>query len=78
MTLATAQMSIFVDGFYAGPKHTDMQTWLAGPEAAGFFRITRWVDRRRLDGGVDHWPGQSQSLFATIFQMRPPASNHET
>jgi hypothetical protein len=22
---------------------TDMQTWLEGPEAAGFFRVTRWV-----------------------------------
>lgn len=43
MTLVTAQMSISLDGFYAGPKHTDMQTWLDGPEAAGFFRITRWV-----------------------------------
>jgi dihydrofolate reductase len=43
MTLVTAQMSVSVDGFYAGPKHTDMQTWLAGSEAAGFFRVTRWV-----------------------------------
>ena len=29
MTLVTAQMSVSVDGFYAGPKHTDMLTWLA-------------------------------------------------
>ena len=43
MTLVTAQMSVSVDGFYAGPKHTDMQTWLDGPEAAGFFRVTRWA-----------------------------------
>jgi dihydrofolate reductase len=43
MTIVTAQMSVSVDGFYAGPKHTDMQTWLEGPEAAGFFRVTRWV-----------------------------------
>ena len=43
MTLVTAQMSISLDGFYAGPKHTDMHTWFDGPEAAGFFRITRWV-----------------------------------
>jgi dihydrofolate reductase len=43
MTIVTAQMSVSVDGFYAGPKHTDMQTWLAGPEAAGFFRVTRWA-----------------------------------
>ena len=43
MTIVTAQMSVSVDGFYAGPEHTDMQTWLEGPEAAGFFRVTRWV-----------------------------------
>ena len=44
MTLVTAQMSVSVDGFYAGPKHdTDLQTWMDGPEAAGFFRVTRWV-----------------------------------
>jgi dihydrofolate reductase len=36
-------MSVSADGFYAGPKHTDMQTWLEGPEAAGFFRVTRWA-----------------------------------
>jgi dihydrofolate reductase len=43
MTIVTAQMSVSVDGCYAGPKHTDMQTWLEGPEAAGFFRVTRWA-----------------------------------
>jgi dihydrofolate reductase len=43
MTIVTAQMSVSVDGFYAGPKHTDVETWLDGPEAAGFFRVTRWA-----------------------------------
>jgi dihydrofolate reductase len=43
MTIVTAQMSVSTDGFYAGPKYTDMQTWLEGPEAAGFFRVTRWA-----------------------------------
>lgn len=43
MTRVTAQMSVSVDGFYAGPKHTDAQTWLDGSEAAGFFRVTRWA-----------------------------------
>jgi hypothetical protein len=44
MTLVTAQMSVSVDGFYAGPKDdTDPQRWMDGPEAAGFFRVTRWV-----------------------------------
>jgi dihydrofolate reductase len=43
MTIVTAQMSVSLDGCYAGPLHTDMRTWLEGPEAAGFFRVTRWV-----------------------------------
>ena len=48
MTLVTAQMSVSLDGYYAGPEQTDadladMQSWLEGPEAAGFFRITRWA-----------------------------------
>jgi hypothetical protein len=56
MTLVTAQMSISLDGFYAGPRHADRQTWLDGTEAAGFFRVTRWaIDaeawRRRMGFG---------------------------
>ena len=43
MTLVTAQMSISVDGFYAGSRHADTNTWLDGAEAAGFFRVTRWA-----------------------------------
>jgi dihydrofolate reductase len=48
MTLVTAQMSLSLDGYYAGPEQgdvdvSDMQSWLNGPEAAGFFRVTRWV-----------------------------------
>lgn len=43
MTLVTAQMSISLDGFYAGPKQTDMHDWMNGTEAAGFMRVTRWV-----------------------------------
>jgi dihydrofolate reductase len=43
MTIVTAQMSVSVDGCYAGPLHADMRTWLDSPEASGFFRVTRWV-----------------------------------
>jgi dihydrofolate reductase len=45
MALVTAQMSVSLDGFYAGPKHPDpnVETWMESPEALGFFRITRWV-----------------------------------
>lgn len=47
MTLVTAQMSVSLDGFYAGPKDATEPTgpadWMGSPEALGFFRITRWV-----------------------------------
>ncbi|WP_372661414.1 dihydrofolate reductase family protein [Amycolatopsis kentuckyensis] len=47
MTKVTAQMSVSLDGFYTGPRDTrhpdDMSSWLRGPEAPGFFRVTRWA-----------------------------------
>jgi dihydrofolate reductase len=47
MTTVTAQMSASLDGFYTGPRDprnpTDMSGWMEGPEAPGFFRVTRWV-----------------------------------
>ena len=43
MTIVTAQMSVSADGYYAGPEHTGPEPWLDGTEAAGFFRVTRWV-----------------------------------
>ncbi|MER7891629.1 dihydrofolate reductase family protein [Micromonospora sp. NPDC094482] len=43
MTKVTAQLSVSVDGFYAGPRHTGDGDWMQSAESAGFFRITRWV-----------------------------------
>jgi dihydrofolate reductase len=47
MTKVTAQMSVSLDGFYAGPTDPkdpgDMAGWMDGPEAPGFFRVTRWA-----------------------------------
>jgi dihydrofolate reductase len=47
MTKVTAQMSISLDGFYTGPRGDgdpqDMRSWMDGPEAPGFFRVTRWA-----------------------------------
>jgi dihydrofolate reductase len=43
MTKVTAQMSVSLDGYYAGPRHGDDGNWMDSAEAAGFFRITRWV-----------------------------------
>src|ERR1700746_2367873 len=47
MTKVTAQMSVSLDGYYAGPRSStdphDLTAWLTGPEGPGFFRVTRWV-----------------------------------
>ena len=47
MTRVTAQMSVSLDGYYAGPRSTtdphDMAAFMEGPEGPGFFRVTRWV-----------------------------------
>jgi len=58
MTKVTAQMSISLDGCYAGARHEDPATWMNSDEAAGFFRVTRWAvdamawrERQHLQGG---------------------------
>lgn len=43
MTKVTAQMSVSLDGFYAGPRHEGDGDWLESAESAAFFRVTRWV-----------------------------------
>ena len=47
MTKVTAQMSVSLDGYYAGPRSPgdphDMAAFLEGLEGPGFFRVTRWV-----------------------------------
>lgn len=44
MTNVTAQMSVSLDGFYTGPRGSkDVRGWMRGPEAPGFFRVTRWA-----------------------------------
>ncbi len=59
MTKVTAQMSVSLDGCYAGTRHDDPATWMDSDEAAGFFRVTRWVtdamawrERQGLAGGA--------------------------
>lgn len=60
MTKVTAQLSVSVDGCYAGPRWDGTGGWLASPEAAGFFRVTRWAseaaawrERQGFAGGED-------------------------
>jgi dihydrofolate reductase len=43
MTKVTAQMSVSLDGYYAGPQLQGDGDWMASAEAAGFFRVTQWV-----------------------------------
>jgi len=47
MTKVTAQMSVSLDGYYAGPRSStdprDLAAFMEGPEGPGFFRVTRWV-----------------------------------
>ncbi|GGM49476.1 deaminase reductase [Micromonospora sonchi] len=43
MTKVTAQLSVSLDGFYAGPRHDGDGDWMASAESHGFFRVTRWV-----------------------------------
>lgn len=59
MTKVTAQLSVSLDGFYAGPRHDGEGDWLQSPEAAAFFRVTRWVinasawrERQGIAGGA--------------------------
>ncbi|MEW2383057.1 dihydrofolate reductase family protein [Micromonospora sp. NPDC047707] len=43
MTKVTAQLSVSLDGYYAGPRHTGDGHWMESAEAAAFFRVTRWA-----------------------------------
>ncbi|HLM64931.1 MAG TPA: dihydrofolate reductase family protein [Acidimicrobiales bacterium] len=72
MTLVTAQMSVSLDGFYAGPEQTDVADWMEGTEAAGFFRVTRWVigamawrERQGFAGGEE---GTNSRIIEETFE----------
>ena len=61
MTHVTAQMTVSVDGYYAGPQHPDPASWMGSDESLGFFRVTRWVsdaeawrERMGFAGGEDN------------------------
>ncbi|RZT81896.1 dihydrofolate reductase [Micromonospora violae] len=43
MTKVTAQLSVSMDGFYAGPQFDGNGDWMNSTESAKFFRITRWA-----------------------------------
>jgi dihydrofolate reductase len=43
MTKVTAQLSVSLDGFYAGPQFDGNGDWMDSAESAKFFRVTRWA-----------------------------------
>jgi dihydrofolate reductase len=72
MTKVTAQMSLSLDGYYAGPQDSGDGGWMESAEAAGFFRITRWVTdamawRERL-GFVGGEQDTNSEILAETFE----------
>jgi dihydrofolate reductase len=72
MTKVTAQMSVSLDGFYAGPRASDDANWMESAEALGFFRITRWAidalawrERQGFAGGER---GTNSDIIAETFE----------
>jgi dihydrofolate reductase len=72
MTKVTAQMSVSLDGFYAGPRFGGDGNWMESAEALSFFRITRWVidamawrERQGYAGGEG---GTNSDIIAETFQ----------
>jgi dihydrofolate reductase len=72
MTKVTAQMSASLDGFYTGPRDPespeDMSGWMRGPEAPGFFRVTRWVVDAMAWRERQGFTGGEQSINSEILE----------
>jgi dihydrofolate reductase len=72
MTQVTAQMSVSLDGFYAGPidprDPKDMAGWMKGPEAPGFFRVTRWVINAMAWRERQGYAGGERSINSDIIE----------
>src|ERR1700748_2749092 len=71
MTKVTAQMSVSLDGYYAGPRATtdphDFAAFMEGPEGPGFFRVTRWgLDALGWWGERRGFAGGERSVTARI------------
>src|SRR5262245_49288590 len=68
MTKVTAQMSVSLDGCYAGPRFHGGAggDWLNSGEAYGFYRITRWVTDAVAWRERQHFAGGEQSPNSDI------------
>jgi dihydrofolate reductase len=71
MTKVTAQLSVSLDGCYAGPRHTGDGDWLHSTEAVGFFRVTRWATEaaawREHQGFAGGIPDTNSEVIAESF-----------
>jgi len=72
MTKVTSQMSVSLDGFYTGPRDPkdpeSMVGWTDGPEAPGFFRITRWAVDAMAWRQRQGFTGGEQSVNSSIIE----------
>ena len=72
MTKVTAQMSVSLDGFYTGPRDPrgpeSMAGWTDGPEAPGFFRVTRWAVDAMAWRERQGFAGGEQSVNSSIIE----------
>src|SRR5262245_39187815 len=71
MTKVTAQLSVSLDGCYAGPRFDGDGNWIESAEALGFFRITRWATEamawRERQGFVGGEQDASSEIIAETF-----------
>jgi dihydrofolate reductase len=72
MTKVTTQMSVSLDGFYAGPRLRGDGNWIESVEALGFYRVTRWAtdamawrERQGFAGGEQ---GTNSDIMAETFE----------
>ena len=72
MVQVVAQMSVSVDGCYAGPVFggdgRDVPGWMASPEALGFFRVTRWVTEAMAWRERQGYGGGERSVNSSILE----------
>src|SRR5260370_33670315 len=81
MTNVTAQMSVSLDGYYAGPRSStdprDLPAFMEGSEGPGFFRVTRWViDAMAWRERQGRTRGERGTQFPDIPEAVPPAPAH--
>ncbi|MGC5052871.1 dihydrofolate reductase family protein [Micromonospora sp. DT48] len=71
MTKVTAQLSVSLDGYYAGPRHDGNGDWVRSAESHGFYRVTRWATEamawRERQGFVGGRHDASSEIIAESF-----------